>query len=789
MSDPIRIGGFFSSFDTESVIAQLTQARMRAVTRLELKSVQASSRKSALAAVQSTVGNLLSKLNALSGLNSVGGRLAVASGTAVSASTTPSSTLGSFTVDVTKLASATSVAGTPISGGIDAVTSMRESNFGTVPTNGTFTIATATGGAQTFSVGGAAVQSAAMLDAANFDMAVTSGTFTVATETGGSAAIVVDVATQSLDNIVNAINTSGIGVTASITADANGRLNQLSLTSTLGNITLGSGTDSSNFLSATNLLAAGGTTTRTSTAAFTKQMSLSDTLADINASAIGVTATITNDIYGRPGIVTVTSSQGNISFGNGADTSNFLNATGLLTSASGATRSSSSSIARLSLSEKLDQTTLNGGAPAPGDHFIKLNGVEVAYNAANDSLTDLINRINASTANVTAKYDSLTDTIKLQNKATGALSLTVADDGAGGDLAARLGLIGATTTTGENAEYSIDGGPPQSAATNSIGYNGTSLTLNSLTSGSPVTVTVSQDTAAAANAVKDFVAEFNNVMKAIDTVTKADGSKTNNTSGPLSGDASLRQLKSDLRGIVTGPGLNLPGQYTTLAQLGVSFGAVGSAIGTTNTLQFDEAKFASALAADPTAVQSVLSALTLTGSLEPAGTGSITGLTGTYTGTAPGKYVITDDGAGNLTADFTPANGGPTTTTTAMVLAGGANTSLIPGMALSIAGVLQAGTHTVTVTATTQSVIQRLKQYAENQAGTGGVLQKRQDSYTSVTKDIADRIAVMEERIEKEMEVLRKKFAAMEQAQARAQGVLSSLQQMSAQMNANSGQK
>jgi len=124
-----------------------------------------------------------------------------------------------------------------------------------------------------------------------------------------------------------------------------------------------------------------------------------------------------------------------------------------------------------------------------------------------------------------------------------------------------------------------------------------------------------------------------------------------------------------------------------------------------------------------------------------------------------------------------------------MVLAGGANTSLIPGMALSIAGVLQAGTHTVTVTATTQSVIQRLKQYAENQAGTGGVLQKRQDSYTSVTKDIADRIAVMEERIEKEMEVLRKKFAAMEQAQARAQGVLSSLQQMSAQMNANSGQK
>ncbi|GMV86953.1 MAG: hypothetical protein AMXMBFR80_28060 [Dehalococcoidia bacterium] len=789
MSDPIRIGGFFSTFDTEAVIAQLTQVRMRAVNQLEIKSMQASARKSALASIQSAMGNFLSKLNALSGLNSVSGRTASVSGSAVSASTTPASTPGSFTVDVTRLATSTSLAGTPISAGIDAATSMRESNFGMVPTNGTFTIATATGGSQTFSIGGAAVQNAVTLDSANFDMAVTSGTFTIATETGGPATLTIDVATQSLDDVVTAINNAGVGITASITADANGRLNQLTLTSTQGNITLGSGTDSSNFLSATNLLAASGTTTKTSSAAFTKQMSLNDVIADINASAIGVTASITNDAYGRPGILTITSTQGNISFGNGADTSNFLNATGLLTSASGATRASTSSIARLSLSENLDQTSLNGGAPAAGDHFIKVNGVQIDYNAANDSLTDIINRMNASAANVTAKYDSLTDTIKIQDKATGALSLTVEDDGAGGNLAARLGLIGAPVTMGQNAEYAIDGGPPQGSATNTIGYNGVSLTLSALTAGTPVTVTVSQDAAAATTAVKEFITEFNNVMKAIDTATKADGSKTNNTSGPLSGDASLRQLKSDLRSIVTGAGVNLPGQYTTLSQLGISFGAVGSAIGTTNTLQLDEAKFKAALAADPTAVQSALSALTLSASLEPGGTGSISGLSGTYAGTTPGKYVITGDGSGNLTSVFTPANGTPATTSTAVVLAGGTNASLIPGMTLSIGGVLQAGTHTITVTPSTQSVIHRLKQFAENQAGTGGVLKKRQDSYDAVTSDIAERITVMEERIEKEMEVLRKKFAAMEQAQARAQGILSSLQQMAAQMNANASQK
>lgn len=776
MSDPVRISGFFSTFDTESVISQLTAVRQRAVTQLENKGIVAAQKKSALATVQSSVANLLARLKTLSGATSVSGKTASASGSAVAASSTPSSSPGSFTVDVTRLATAARLAGTPISAGIDAATSMRDANFATVPTNGTFTISTATGGSKTFSVGGATAQNAALLNASNFDMAVTSGTFTIATATGGSATLTVDVATQSLDDVITAINSAGVGITASITADASGRLNQLSLASTQGNITLGGGADTSNFLSATSLYSASGTTTKTSTAAFTKQVSLNDVIADINAGGIGVTATITNDPYGRPGIVTVTSTQGNISFGNGADTSNFLNATGLLVSATGATRSSPASIARLSLSEPLDQAGFDGGAPAAGAHFIKINGIEVNYDASTDTLTDLVNRINASSAGVTAKYDSLSDTVRLDNKSTGTLGLTVEDDGAGGNLAAKLGLLAGTLTAGLNAEYSIDGGPAQGSATNTISHNGVGLTLSALTSGSPVTVSVTADSASAVTAIKSFVTEFNNVLKAIDAVTKADGSTTNNTSGPLSGDATLRHLKSDLRGIITGPGLNLGTQYTSLSQVGLSFGPVGSAIGSTNSLQFDEAKFQAALAADPGAVQNVLSALTLGGTLEPAGTGSISGISGTYSGSTAGKYAITDDGAGNLSSVFTPANGGPATTTTATVLAGGTNNTLIPGMTLNIAGIFQAGSHTVTVAASKQSVIHRLQQFAEIQSGVGGVLAKRQETYDNVTSDIADRIAVLEDRIDKEMEVLRKKFAAMEQAQARAQSVISSLQ-------------
>src|SRR5690606_3503328 len=116
-----------------------------------------------------------------------------------------------------------------------------------------------------------------------------------------------------------------------------------------------------------------------------------------------------------------------------------------------------------------------------------------------------------------------------------------------------------------------------------------------------------------------------------------DGSATDNKSGPLSGDSSLRQLKSDLRAIITSPAINIEGSLKTLNQIGISFGAVGSALGSTNTLKFDEAVFKTAMTNDSAGVQNLLSALTLTPTLEPGGTGSITGMTGTFAGNTPGR--------------------------------------------------------------------------------------------------------------------------------------------------------
>ena len=50
------------------------------------------------------------------------------------------------------------------------------------------------------------------------------------------------------------------------------------------------------------------------------------------------------------------------------------------------------------------------------------------------------------------------------------------------------------------------------------------------------------------------------------------------------------------------------GSLNTLSAVGITFGAIGSAVGSTTTLQFDSAKFKAALANDPAAVGALFTA-------------------------------------------------------------------------------------------------------------------------------------------------------------------------------------
>jgi flagellar hook-associated protein 2 len=236
--------------------------------------------------------------------------------------------------------------------------------------------------------------------------------------------------------------------------------------------------------------------------------------------------------------------------------------------------------------------------------------------------------------------------------------------------------------------------------------------------------------------------------------------------------------------MISGQGINVTGKFSDLSALGLSFGAVGSAPGTTNTLQFDEAKFKDALATEPLSVQNALSIFGMTTSLLAGGTGSIASIAGTYAGTKPGSYSITDDGSGNLTVVFTPMDGTATVTTTGSIAAGGTNSTLIPGITLTAGAALSAGTNTIQVSTSSASVVRRLKEFLEGQVGGAGRLAKRQDEFTRVSDDIDRRMERLQDSIDKEMDLMRRKFIAMEQAQARASSIMTALQQANAQLAA-----
>ena len=658
-SQPVRIGNFYSSFDTQAVIQQLTAAAEVPINQISQQESGIQQKQNAISQLQTEFAALLSRANTLMDPNSVSAKTATVFGTGVSAAASAAATPGSFSVAVTQIATGTTATGSAL----------------TAPLNAT-----------------------ALLNASNVGTAVTAGTFTIQTPQG-AATITVDPATQSLNDVIAAINaqTTTTGVTASIVNDANGQPNLLHLTSTGGAIQLGSGADTSNFLAATNLLASPGTTTRDST-------------LDVN---------------------------------------------------------------RINLGTAMSAASFAGGAPASGPHWFSINGVHINYDASVDSLSAVITRINGSSAGVKAAYDPISDKITLTQTKPGSVGIQLADDGAGGNFLARTGLLAATQALGQNAQYSINNGPAQYATSNTVTLgNGVTLTLTAPTGATPATVTVGQDSSAAVTAITNFVSDYNTLATDLAAVTKSD--QTN--PGPMSGDSNLISLQSQLRAIMTDVGTNVTGQFSQLDSIGLSFGAIGSAVGTTNTLVFDQNVFQAAMTNNPASVQNALSQFTVGATLVPGGTSSITGISGTYAGTIPGNYAITSDASGLLTSVFTPSDGSAAVTQTATVAANGTNTTLLPGITLNI-GALQSGTTSISAGITNESVIGKMRDFLNSLAGPGGTLPSLQDEYSNDIKDMEARKAEMQSSVNAQVAIWQQKFTAMEQAMAKASSVMSQLNQ------------
>ena len=289
------------------------------------------------------------------------------------------------------------------------------------------------------------------------------------------------------------------------------------------------------------------------------------------------------------------SSASEVVLGASNDTSNFLtvaklanNGTGTITSANGlgtVDRDAALVDARL----KTAITAVDGS----GAGTFAINGVDIAYNVNDDSIDDIIDRVNAAGAGVTAGYDAAADRMTLTNTSTGDIGLGVSE--AAGGLLEALGLTtgsGASLQRGVNAEFTIDGGSTITSTSNTLTadvHGITGLDVTARTTGQQE-ITVSANTDSMKSKIDDFIAKFNSMQTYIEDVTKVVAKSGGVSTSTLSSNREIQDWARQLRSKAFGEVSGMTGSVKRLESLGIDF------VAGTNTLAInDSAKLTAAL--------------------------------------------------------------------------------------------------------------------------------------------------------------------------------------------------
>lgn len=224
----------------------------------------------------------------------------------------------------------------------------------------------------------------------------------------------------------------------------------------------------------------------------------------------------------------------------------------------------------------------------------QVNGVKIQYNTAEDSIADVLARINSSEAGVTATYNAIDDKITMTARETGAaiisLSESAFDDygnatGNRGNFLTAIGLTGASAvmTSGQDAKVTISGvngatgnevddSRAVSSSTNTFkdiipGLNFTAKKLDLSVGNDPdqapfQTITVESDKDAVVAKVQAFVDQYNQTIDAINSATAKGEANAY--------DSDLRAIKDRLMSMVTSRVSKLSGSPNTLVDIGIS---------------------------------------------------------------------------------------------------------------------------------------------------------------------------------------------------------------------------
>lgn len=785
-SDRLFFGGFASGLDTNGIIDALISVQRRPIALQQVRRDTLQVEQSAFAKLNTKLVAFRTQLDGLRDPKVVGGRVASQLHKTedigkLSLSVSPNAPLTNFKLDILGLATSTTVdSGAPVGQAVDPNVALAQAGLGTELTFGTFringtafTLVDDAGTAVTSTAAvGAAVDTTVALEQAGLTTApAASGLFTI-----NGTQIAYDATVDSLDTILARITASAAGVTA--TYDAAARTVTLEQTAP-GPAAITLSDDTGNFLAAVDVLAASQT-------AGTNGTTLNGLLSQINGAGIGVTAALANDAGGRPNVLELTSGA-TIQLGSGADTSNFLSVAGLLDSPPGTTRTGQRVLGAVSQTAALSAARLETALSASTGAFT-VNGVTFTYDEAVDSLSDIITRINGSDAKATVTYDALTDTLRFTADDTGAGAVTLADTT--GNFLAAMGVSGGAevVTTGQLASYRINGGATRTSASNIVttAVPGVTMTLKGTTTAS-IDVSITPDDSGLAKRLSDMAGAYNALAAEIAAATRHDENGDND--GPLMGDSTVTRLSRTIRSMLTGAVAGMSGNITTLGAIGLSFGAVGSEVGTTDTLIFDQGVFDQAIASNSDAVRTLLAGFSAQATLVTPGV-NVASISGKPTVVKDsGAYTLDMQAGGALTLTFTPDDGTSPIITTHTIAPGEVNASIIPGVTLTFGTPLNLGIDTITVSATQEGRAKSLFEYVDTFTRTGGVFDGRDDELSARITDINEQIDRMETRLDERRERLIQKYARLEVTMQQLQNQQAALGTLVSNLQANSGKK
>ncbi len=239
---------------------------------------------------------------------------------------------------------------------------------------------------------------------------------------------------------------------------------------------------------------------------------------------------------------------------------------------------------------------------------LKINDVSISFTDST-TLKQLIDAINKSAAGVTARYDENSDKIIITSTSTGSNTISVEDNGTG--LAQLLGLDIGTFNVGSSAHIQVSNDGVNwtdlYSSSNTFSYNGLTITVKDLSTSTQV-LNVTNDTDAIVEQIKEFVNQWNEVMKYMRTkltesaVTGKEESEMTDEErmqGILRNDSLLRRIFEKMRSFIT---TSVSGDVKYLWELGITTGSYGYQNMISGALEIDEDKLRAKLTENPEAV-------------------------------------------------------------------------------------------------------------------------------------------------------------------------------------------